>query len=255
MADRIFRLGLYEGLVVLPIQTRTAGVYRVNLGAPAGNSLLSTIYVKSIGFGSSVSVKYYDSGPGDGVDPGELIDLGGHSLLSSSAQSERVIITRISNKPFIEYTVVGSVEFGLHITVVADFPNEAPFLDADAADLTRDKGQPIVVLDDSDGKFYIARGSKGVLSTAQQNFTTGLTRAVATTAWVEYQSLVGAMVEVDVDNAGNRRLWVALNNSGANYTVLAPGDNIEVDLLPASSVWIRSASNTVTYSIWRKDEA
>jgi hypothetical protein len=206
-----------------------------------------------VGGGGSVSINYYDSGPGDGTLPGELIDLGGHSTLSSAPQSERVIITRISNKPVIEYTVVGTVEFGLHITVVADFPSEPPFLDGDQSDLTRDKGQPLVVLDDSDGKFYIARGSKGVLSTAQQNFVTNLTRATGTTTWVEYQDLVGAMIEVDVDNATSRRLWVALDNAGTNYTVLAPGDSIEVDLLPPGSVWIRSASSTVNYSIWHKD--
>ena len=163
MADaRIFRLGLYEGLVVLPVKTRTAGTYRVNLGAPAGNSLLSTVYVKAAS--GSVSIKYYDSGPGDGTLPGELIELGGHSTISSAAQSERIIITRISNKPFIEYTVTGTVEFGLHITVVADFPSDPPFLEGDTVDLAMDKGQPIVLYDELAGTWNFARGTGGAFN-------------------------------------------------------------------------------------------
>jgi len=163
MADLIYRLGLYESMTVIPIASFNPGIYYVRLGTPAGNSLLSTLFVKSAS--GSVAVEYEDSGPGDGTLPGEIINLGGHTVFNTGAVSERIIITRISNKPRIKVTVLGgAVDFGLHISIVSDFPSEAPFLDGDAVDLNKDKGQPIVLYDETAGTWNFAQGVGGSIS-------------------------------------------------------------------------------------------
>jgi hypothetical protein len=163
VADVIYRIGLYESLTVIPVAVFAPGTYTFRLGTPAGNSLLSTVFMKSVS--GSVTFQYLDSGPGSGVLPGELIDLGSHKTFTSGPESERIIITRISNKPFIKVTVAGgAAEFGLHISIVSDFPSEAPFLEGDAVDLARDKGQPIVLYDETAGTWNLMRGVGGSLS-------------------------------------------------------------------------------------------
>lgn len=128
MVDPNFRLGLFEARVVVPVQELSAGTHKFQFGQPAGNSLLSTIFVRAIDPGASVKVNYYDFGPGDGSEPGERIDLAGHPLVSAGDEpvSDRRVIARISNKPVLEIIVAGgSAEVGVHIAVVADFPSEA----------------------------------------------------------------------------------------------------------------------------------
>lgn len=128
MVDPNFRLGLFEARVIVPVQELAAGTHKFPLGQPAGNSLLSTIFVRAIDSGASVKVNYYDFGPGDGSEPGERIELAGHPLISAGQEpiSDRRVISRISNKPVLEIVVAdGSAEVGVHIAVVADFPSEA----------------------------------------------------------------------------------------------------------------------------------
>ena len=167
MADLIYRLGLYESMTVIPIASFNPGVYYVRLGTPAGNSLLSTLFVKSAS--GSVAVEYEDSGPGDGTLPGEIINLGGHTVFNTGAVSERIIITRISNKPRVKVTVSGgAVEFGLHISIVSDFPSEAPFLDGSIVNLAKDKGQPITLYDAGAGVWRFAQSTGGALNVVNE---------------------------------------------------------------------------------------
>lgn len=128
MVDTNFRLGLYEGRVIVQVQEFPVGTHTFKLGQPAGNSLLSTIYVRAIDGGGSVKVNYFDTGPGDGDEAGERIELQGHPLVSAGDDpvSDRKVIGGISNKPVLEIVVTGAaVEIGVHIAVVADFPMQA----------------------------------------------------------------------------------------------------------------------------------
>jgi hypothetical protein len=162
MAEIPFRIGLYEAKTVVPIDIFPAGTYEFWIGQPAGNSLLSTVFVQELDPGTSVKVNYFDSGPGGGQGVGERIDLEGHSLISTAPKSERRIITRISNKPKIEIIVTGGEAIlGVHIAVVSDFPQEPALRDGDTADLAVNKGGPIMVLG-SDDKWYAWRGDNGV---------------------------------------------------------------------------------------------
>lgn len=163
MSDVNFRIGLYEAKVVIPIQEFAPGTYTFQFGMPAGNSILSTIFVQDLDGGASVKVNYHDSGPGDGTQPGERVDLDGHPLISTGTpRSDRRIIARLANKPKAEVIVSGgNATLGLHIAVVADFPQEPNLLDGQTAELNNDKGSPVMVLG-SDGKWYAWRGDNGV---------------------------------------------------------------------------------------------
>jgi hypothetical protein len=162
MAEIPFRIGLYEAKTIVPIDIFPAGTYEFWIGQPAGNSLLSTVFVQDLDLGATVKVNYFDSGPGGGQGPGERIDLEGHSLINTAPKSERRIITRISNKPKIEIVVTGGEAIlGVHIAVVSDFPQEPALKDGDTADLEVNKAAPIMILG-SDGKWYAWRGDNGV---------------------------------------------------------------------------------------------
>jgi hypothetical protein len=163
MSDVNFRIGLYEAKVIIPIQEFAPGTYTFQFGMPAGNSILSTIFVQDLDGGASVKVNYHDSGPGDGTLPGERVDLDGHPLITTGTpRSDRRIIARLANKPKAEVVVTGgNVTLGLHIAVVADFPQEPNLLDGQTAELNNDKGSPVMVLG-SDGKWYAWKGDNGV---------------------------------------------------------------------------------------------
>ncbi len=161
MAD-IISLAEFAHDAALPLVTRGIGTYSQKLKI-FGNSLLSTVFVKSMSPGSSLQVNYWDSG----VAPqeGERFDLNAHTLIAAGDEpiSNRIIVTRFHDKPVVEAIVSGgSVEFGVFISVVADFPVEGSVLDGQTANLGADKGSPVALYDPSDGKFYLWRSSEGV---------------------------------------------------------------------------------------------
>jgi hypothetical protein len=129
---------------------------------PAGNSLLSTVFVQDLDPATTVKVNYYDFGPGDGTLAGERVDLEGHTLITTAPISNRRIISRLVNKPRLEIIVTGGqAVLGIHIGVVSDFPQEPELLDGQIADFTSDKGSPLMILG-SDDKWYAWRGDNGV---------------------------------------------------------------------------------------------
>lgn len=85
--------------------------------------------------------------------------------------------------------------------------------------------------------------------------TTTVIRATATTTWTAYPvsattNILSAIIECDIDNSGGRRLWVALDNVGTNYTALAPGDALELSPKASQQIFIRTNSSTATFSMW-----
>jgi len=125
MTDQNFRLELFESRVILPVQSLAPGIHLFKIGEPAGNSLISTVFVQYLALGASVKVNYFDFGPGSGSGPGERIDLADHPIVSAGddPKSDRRLISHVSNKPMLEVIVIGgSAEIGVHIKVVDDFP-------------------------------------------------------------------------------------------------------------------------------------
>lgn len=176
MTDVTFRLGLYESKDVIPVGTFAPGTHVFYMQID-GNSLLSSMFLKSCPIGATAEIKYYDWGPGDGSLPGERYDLKSHSILTNAEAptTERIVVTRVHNRPRVELIVTGSpVEVGLYITVVADFPAEVkgPILNGQTANLPQDGGLPVSVYDPSNGKFYLLQGSAGIITTGSP-LTTG----------------------------------------------------------------------------------
>lgn len=166
MAETTVNLDQFETKAVFELESRAASTYLRQLMI-RGNALLSSVYIKSASAGATLKVNYFDTTSGD-TNTGERYDLLSHSLLTDAnvGDTVRLLIPRIHNKPQVEAIVTGTVEFGLYVTVVADFPVDLQgALDGQTADLLADDGLPISVYDPSDGKFYLLRGPGGYIAT------------------------------------------------------------------------------------------
>lgn len=162
-----FNLNQYQTQALLLLESRGPGVYTREM-LVEGNSLLSSVFVIEGDVGASVEVKYYDFTTGrktneryDLDDPHPVIPV------SSAPTTDRRLVSRIHNKPIMEATVTGgNVTFGVYVTVVMSFATDldaALHLDADDADLSSDKGMPIMVYDDAQDKFFFLRGENGYI--------------------------------------------------------------------------------------------
>lgn len=162
MADvTLYRLNLYDSLAILPIQVLAPGVKVLGV-APFGNSILSTLWVKTLDPGASVTVNWYDYCMDQESYPGARVNLGSHPSISVADKSSRLIVTQIHNKCFAEVIVTGgNAEAGIFVTSVSSFAMDAPFLDETVFNSVNDAGNANVLLDPTDGKFYIARGTGG----------------------------------------------------------------------------------------------
>lgn len=120
--DTIFRVGIYETLKVLRYEVLSAGVHTFKI-APAGNSLLSTIYVRSLDGGATVKAKWYDFGAGQPSDTGARYELGEHDLIDAANTTSRIVVTRIHALSQVDIEVIGgSAEVSFIVSVVSDFP-------------------------------------------------------------------------------------------------------------------------------------
>jgi hypothetical protein len=169
LSQSITKLGLFETLPIVPLQTFNPGTYTQKL-LTEGNSLLSSLFVKTMDVGATVQVNYYDYGVG--ADDGERFNLTSHTLITSPTvpSPDRILVTRLHNKPVIEVVVSnGNAELGVYLTVVASFASDldsALVKDAQDANLLVNKGIPIVTYDSNAGKFYILRSDAGVIPVA-----------------------------------------------------------------------------------------
>jgi hypothetical protein len=169
LSQSITKLSLFETLNVIPRQIFTPGTYTQKL-LTEGNSLLSSLFVKTMDVGATVQVNYYDYGVAP--DDGERYNLTSHTLITAPTipSPDRILVTRLHNKPVIEIIVSnGNAELGVYLTVVASFASDldsALVKDAQDANLLVNKGIPIVTYDSNAGKFYILRSDAGVIPVA-----------------------------------------------------------------------------------------
>ena len=204
MAEDITRLALYESRAIVPIQTLTAGTHTFPMHTE-GNSLLSTVYVKTIT--GSVDVKYWDFGPGGAENLGERVDLQFHDPITVADTSSRIIVTALHNKPRLEIIVTGGpVEVGVYVTVVSTFASD---LDTHLkkhlqdADLLKDKGVVAVGYDAVLDKFFflpIEGGAVKVTGTVIASSFTGTPMALrsADGLTVPVSTTIDAIVEATV---------------------------------------------------------
>jgi type III secretion system FlhB-like substrate exporter len=163
MADNILRLGQFESKAIIALETRSPGIY-IQKMAVAGNSILSTVFVESLGPGGSVLVEYFDYGVGS--DVGEAVVLNAHLPVSIPVMSDRILVTNFHDKPYIKATVTGaSVRFGVYASVVLSTASDidsALKKDGEVVEILSDKGIPHMVYDTIAGVWRFATGLLGI---------------------------------------------------------------------------------------------
>lgn len=161
-------LGEFETKTALELETRGPGTYYVKLMVRC-NSLLSSVYIKANPGGGSVKANYFDTTTGDESSP-ERYNLTGHDPLAVAGVTNRVLVTKIHNKPILEVVVTGgSVEFGVYITAVSTTASDVDsslIRDGDTFVYADNRALPAGTLG-TDGKLYFLRSNMGVLSVDQ----------------------------------------------------------------------------------------
>lgn len=114
MAQEILRIGQYESKDIIPLGTRAAGVY-IQKCSIAGNSITSSVFVESLSIGGSILVEWFDYSTGG--DAGEAYLLNQHELITTPITTDRILVSKLHDKPYVKCTVIGTVRFGIYITV------------------------------------------------------------------------------------------------------------------------------------------
>ncbi len=168
MAQIARNLDQFQTTHVQTLQTRAAGYSETIRLEIQGNSLLSTVFVKSISGSPTLDVKYYETT--SGLPPDERKDMTAHpTLIAASSTPDQRLITPFHNRIYCEITVggTGDIEFGVYVTVVSSF---ASLLDQalknhlEGVNLSVDQGMPLVLRDPDDGLWYLAKGKEGCLT-------------------------------------------------------------------------------------------
>jgi len=146
---KLINLDTFQTQTLIPLENRPADTYERKM-LIEGNSILSSLFIESMDPGASIKVNYWDTSAGS--DATERYELNGHNLVSTGAPiTDRVLVTKIHNKPNVEVIVSGgSVKFGIYVTVVTDFASDidsALVLDATAFQALIDKGMVVAGLD------------------------------------------------------------------------------------------------------------
>jgi hypothetical protein len=156
------RAELFQSLATIPLGTYGPGVYEQKINSQ-GNSLLSSLFVKLTDIGATLTVEYLEATTGD--EEGEDYVLDTH-VIPPDGQTNKIIVSRIHNKPRIRATVTGgNVRFGVYISVVSSFASDldnALVTNGQTADLATALGLQTAIYDPVAGKFFFARGSSGI---------------------------------------------------------------------------------------------
>ena len=163
--NKVIRLRTAQTRDLLPLESRGAGTYIVDL-LIEGNSILSTVFVRSIA--GTVKVNYHESTTGR--DVGERKDLTSHPLISASntTNPSKLTVTPFHNSPQLEVIVTGTAEFSVFGTVVNSFATDldaALIFDGDDFVIDSNKAIPIGCLDEDSGKLFFLRCKDGALIT------------------------------------------------------------------------------------------
>jgi len=232
VAGTVLNLDQFETRQLLELESRGPGTYEVQMMI-RGNSLLSSVFIKNISAGATLKVNYFDTSSGT-VQDSERYNLQSHPLLTDADAgiTSRIIVPRIHNKPIAEVIVTGgTVEFGVYITVVADFPVDlkGSLLNGQTADLGLDGGLPVAVYDPNDNKFYLLQGSGGVISTGSPLNTPKVEHAVIASANVEQSHTF---------SAGTRQFMIKGRSGGKILLAHTVGTSGTMGLtIPSGSVY------------------
>lgn len=224
----------YDTNTLLKLESRGASTYQAKMSTKT-NSLLSSVFVKSIDAAATLAVNYYDTTTGTEAD-NERYDLANHELVTvaDAGKTKRLTVTRIHNKPIVEAIVTGgNVEFGLYVTGVSSFASDldaALVKDGQVADLANDKGMPFVCLKD-DGTFQMVECTSDGLKVdgvfSEEGLTTPVNESVAfVAADTEYSYSfpegANSFCVINESDAVIKASW-AMGDSTTNYWKIIPG--------------------------------
>lgn len=164
----VLQLKEFQSLEIVDYTTLGPDTYIRRIDA-FGNSLLSSVFVKSMDPGATILVRYWDTSSGEKQD--ERYDLATHieitpdMLHPTYGFTHRITVSRIHNKPNCEIIITGgNVAFGVYGTIVstsASDMDQALRSEGQDADFTRDKGLAPVLYDAAQNKWYFSRSDQG----------------------------------------------------------------------------------------------
>jgi len=161
----IIKLDSHQTQQLLRLEARPPGTYELQT-LIQGNSLLSTVFVKTMAGGATFKVNYYETTTGS--DFGEREELPGHDLISvASSDPDYITVTPFHNTPKLEAIVTGGiVDFSVQVTVVDSFATDldaALKKDQQIVDISNDKGIPTMCYDETTGLWNFIRCDAGGL--------------------------------------------------------------------------------------------
>ncbi len=250
--ERLIRLSLYETRAVIPLATYPAGVFEQPLHIE-GNSILSSVFYQA-GPGS-VKVDYYDTTTGQ--DVGEIFNLDSHNLVSAPG-TDRILVTRVHNKPIAKVTITGGpVTFGLYITVVASFASDldsALVNDGQTANLLSDKALVAGTYDAVSGQFKFLRSLNGrLLVDSTSSVTTPVIEnlSMASNATEYSYPLPAGTRIIDMKTEHARPFKFALTSGGTSVKWVTANYYSNESLDPSTSytIYVRGVYNNETMQI------
>jgi len=183
-----------------------------------GNALLSSVYVKSISGGGSLNVQYYTTTTD--ANGGEKDYLEGHDLItalnSPAIKPYKALINRFHQNVYLEVTVVGTVQFSVFTTIIADMAldiNEAAVVNiANTLDNER------TALNTSNAVEVLPAGFLHQIGIMLRNSNeTAILKLGATKAKAEgaggFQLNPGEILPIDISEDAN--VWAISNEAGA----------------------------------------
>lgn len=242
VVQQVTRTELFETIPLIPLATYDPGVIEKKLFSQ-GNSILSTLFVKQSDPGGSVSVEWRESTTGE--DEGEDLLLDSHTT-PADGQSNKIIVTRVHNKPRLVATVTGApVRFGVYITVISAFASDldnALVMDNQVADLAVALGLQTAIYDPVQNKFFFARGSGGIQQVAVDSKPAKVLKSAD-----GVQTTPGAMLQLINQTVPAGKVWKLYNASVATrvYSELF----IEVDGIVVGKFLSSAAESTPRYPI------
>lgn len=156
-----------ETLSLFTLESRPAVAQQKRMSI-LGESILSSVFLKSSSPGMSLDVKYFDTTTGTNPEDGERFDLNGHITLTDAdvGETNRILVSRIHNKPICEVTVTGAgtMEFGVYVSVRSEVAADLTlYKDGDVVEILEDQGQPVMCYDEDAGTFNFIRCKDGGL--------------------------------------------------------------------------------------------
>lgn len=158
----------FQTIALFELSSRGPGTYRIPLQVK-GNSILSSLLVTAVDVGTTVKINYYQTTSGSSVN--ERSELLGHKIKAvASEEADTIIVARMHFKPVIEAIVEGgNATFGVMVTMVSAFASDIEsslFLDQDPF-TGKERGIPLITVDDATDTFRMLRSNAGQLLTAE----------------------------------------------------------------------------------------